>query len=48
MVDRMKRPTRPDSAGVMSRDELVDMGSVTGVMFEDTCGNLIQLVQPAE
>jgi hypothetical protein len=23
------------------------MGPVTGVMFEDTCGNLIHLVQPA-
>ena len=35
------------SAGVEFRGEPVDMGSVTGVMFEDTCGNLIHLVQPA-
>jgi catechol 2,3-dioxygenase-like lactoylglutathione lyase family enzyme len=33
------------SAGVEFRGEPVDMGSVTAVMFEDTCGNLIQLVQ---
>jgi hypothetical protein len=25
----------------------VAMGPITGVLFEDTCGNLIQLVQPA-
>jgi catechol 2,3-dioxygenase-like lactoylglutathione lyase family enzyme len=35
------------SAGVEFRGEPVDMGSVMGVMFEDTCGNLIHLVQPA-
>jgi catechol 2,3-dioxygenase-like lactoylglutathione lyase family enzyme len=34
------------SAGVKFRGEPVDMGPVTAVMFEDTCGNLIQLVQP--
>jgi catechol 2,3-dioxygenase-like lactoylglutathione lyase family enzyme len=38
---------RLSSAGVRFRGEPVDMGSVTGVMFEDTCGNLIHLVQPA-
>jgi len=38
--DRLK------SAGVVFRGEPVDMGSVTAVVFEDTCGNLIQLVQP--
>lgn len=37
---------RLKSAGVTFRGEPVDMGSVTAVMFEDTCGNLIQLVQP--
>jgi catechol 2,3-dioxygenase-like lactoylglutathione lyase family enzyme len=39
---------RLTAAGVEFRGEPVDMGSVTGVMFEDTCGNLIHLVQPAE
>jgi catechol 2,3-dioxygenase-like lactoylglutathione lyase family enzyme len=38
---------RLSSAGVRFRGEPVDMGAVTGVMFEDTCGNLIHLVQPA-
>jgi predicted enzyme related to lactoylglutathione lyase len=38
---------RLTAAGVKFRGEPVDMGSVTGVMFEDTCGNLIHLVQPA-
>jgi catechol 2,3-dioxygenase-like lactoylglutathione lyase family enzyme len=37
---------RLTAAGVEFRGEPVDMGSVTGVMFEDTCGNLIHLVQP--
>jgi catechol 2,3-dioxygenase-like lactoylglutathione lyase family enzyme len=36
------------SAGVRFRGEPVDMGPVTGVMFDDTCGNLIHLVQPAD
>jgi catechol 2,3-dioxygenase-like lactoylglutathione lyase family enzyme len=35
------------SAGVFFRGEPTDMGTVTAVAFEDTCGNLIQLVQPA-
>jgi catechol 2,3-dioxygenase-like lactoylglutathione lyase family enzyme len=38
---------RLTAAGVAFRGEPVEMGSVTGVMFEDTCGNLIHLVQPA-
>jgi len=37
---------RLTSAGVRFRGEPVVMGSITAVMFEDTCGNLIQLVQP--
>ena len=36
------------SAGVSFRGEPVDMGPVTGVMLDDTCGNLIHLVQPAD
>jgi catechol 2,3-dioxygenase-like lactoylglutathione lyase family enzyme len=33
--------------GVTFRGEPVRMGPVTVVLFEDTCGNLINLVQPA-
>ena len=33
--------------GVVFRGEPVNMGPVTLVMFEDTCGNLIHLAQPA-
>lgn len=32
--------------GVVFRGEPVDMGPIKGVSFEDTCGNLIHLVQP--
>jgi catechol 2,3-dioxygenase-like lactoylglutathione lyase family enzyme len=39
-VERLK------ALGVEFRGEPVDMGPITGVIFEDTCGNLIQLVQP--
>lgn len=35
------------SLGVKFRGEPVSMGLVTAVLFEDTCGNLINLVQPA-
>ena len=38
---------RLKSAGVVFRGEPLDLGAVTAVAFEDTCGNLIQLVQPA-
>ena len=33
--------------GVTFRGEPVGMGPVTVVVFEDTCGNLINLVQPS-
>ena len=33
--------------GVKFRGDPVNMGPVTVVLFEDTCGNLINLVQPA-
>jgi hypothetical protein len=33
--------------GVKFRGEPTSMGPVTVVCFEDTCGNLINLVQPA-
>lgn len=32
--------------GVVVRGEPVDMGPIKAVMFEDTCGNLIHLIQP--
>lgn len=32
--------------GVVFRGEPENMGAIIGAMFEDTCGNLIQLVQP--
>ncbi len=32
--------------GVVFRGEPKSMGPIIAVMFEDTCGNLIQLVQP--
>ena len=33
--------------GVRFRGEPKSMGPVTAILFEDTCGNLINLVQPA-
>jgi predicted enzyme related to lactoylglutathione lyase len=38
---------RLKNLGVQFRGEPVSMGPVTVVLFEDTCGNLINLVQPA-
>jgi catechol 2,3-dioxygenase-like lactoylglutathione lyase family enzyme len=35
------------SAGVVFRGEPLEMDTFSAVAFEDTCGNLIQLVQPA-
>jgi catechol 2,3-dioxygenase-like lactoylglutathione lyase family enzyme len=37
---------RLKSLGVRFRGEPAKMGPVTAVVFEDTCGNLINLVQP--
>ncbi len=37
---------RLKSLGVVFRGEPKDLGPVTVVLFEDTCGNLINLVQP--
>jgi len=34
--------------GVIFRSEPQAMGAITSVLFEDTCGNLINLVQPAQ
>lgn len=38
--DRLK------NLGVLFRSEPKNMGMITATMFEDTCGNLINLVQP--
>ena len=38
---------RLKARGVRFRGEPKNMGPVTTVLFEDTCGNLINLVQPA-
>ena len=35
-------------AGVVFRAEPSDAGTFTALAFEDTCGNLIQPVQPAD
>jgi catechol 2,3-dioxygenase-like lactoylglutathione lyase family enzyme len=37
---------RLKAAGVQFRGEPARMGPITAVIFEDTCGNLINLVQP--
>lgn len=38
---------RLKARGVKFRGEPANMGLITTVMFEDTCGNLINLVQPS-
>jgi catechol 2,3-dioxygenase-like lactoylglutathione lyase family enzyme len=38
--------SRLQARGVKFRGEPQNMGPVTAVLFEDTCGNLINLVQP--
>ena len=38
---------RLKALGVTFRGELKSMGPISTVLFEDTCGNLINLVQPA-
>ncbi len=37
---------RLKALGVKFRSEPQGMGAITSVLFEDTCGNLINLVQP--
>ena len=37
---------RLKAAGIKFRGEPASMGPITAVTFEDTCGNLINLVQP--
>ncbi|HTD05994.1 VOC family protein [Undibacterium sp.] len=38
--------SRLKGRGVVFRGEPVSMGPITAALFEDTCGNLINLVQP--
>jgi predicted enzyme related to lactoylglutathione lyase len=38
---------RLKARGVVFRGEPQDLGMITTALFEDTCGNLINLVQPA-
>ncbi|MBP6821408.1 MAG: VOC family protein [Acidobacteria bacterium] len=38
---------RLKALGVVFRGEPAKMGPITAVLFEDTCGNLINLVEPA-
>jgi|SRR5882724_2279846 len=38
--------TRLKAQGVRFRGEPAKMGTATGVVFDDTCGNLISIVQP--
>ena len=45
-TDIEAEPARLKAAGVTLRGEVVDMGPIKAIMFEDTCGNLIHLVQP--
>ncbi len=44
--DIQKEYKRLKKRGVIFRGEPVKMGPITTVLFEDTCGNLINLVQP--
>ena len=37
---------RLKALGVSFRGEPMSMGPITAVLFEDTCGNLVNLVQP--
>lgn len=39
---------RLNKRGVVFRGDPTDMGPVTAVLFEDTCGNLISLVHQSE
>jgi len=45
-TDIQAEAARLKAAGVVLRGEPKVMGPVTVVLFEDTCGNLINLVQP--
>lgn len=47
MADIAGEYQRLKERGVAFRGEPRSMGTVTAVLFEDTCGNLINLVEPA-
>lgn len=47
-TDIVAEVKRLKELGVKFRGELQRMGSITVILFEDTCGNLINLVQPHE
>jgi predicted enzyme related to lactoylglutathione lyase len=44
--DIQAETARLKKMGVIFHGEPVSMGVITSVTFEDTCGNLINLVQP--
>ena len=44
--DIQAEAARLRAAGVVFRSEPTPMGAITTALFEDTCGNLINLVQP--
>ncbi|BDU76678.1 VOC family protein [Mesoterricola sediminis] len=44
--DLMADYARMKAAGVVFRSEPKDLGSILAVVFEDGCGNLINLVEP--
>ncbi len=44
--DILAEADRLKARGVLFRSEPQEMGPIISVMFEDTCGNLINLVQP--
>ncbi len=44
--DIQKEYKKLKQRGVVFRSEPQAMGAITSVLFEDTCGNLINLVQP--
>ena len=45
-VDIQAEYNRLSQRGVVFRGEPQNYGPITTVLFEDTCGNLINLVQP--
>ena len=46
-ADLQSEFNRLQALGVVFRSAPRAMGAITSVLFEDTCGNLINLVQPA-
>ncbi len=46
--DIQKEYKKLKKRGVVFRSEILNVGNIKSVMFEDTCGNLVNLVQPVE